>query len=170
MPTTLSTAELKAIVIRAHDEVINTCDWSQLPDYFTADVIVHAPPRPEPRLGRDALLALFKMVQNAFPDRRTHIEDVFGEGDKVAARWTIGGTHRGDFFGFPGTGKKFAAQELAIYRFEDRKVAEVWFMPDIIAHMNQLGLLPEGPPPRAVLLMMRWAQKLGLGGKRPPPP
>ena len=53
-----------------------------------------------PRQGHEAFARAFYA---AFPDIRHHIEDVFADGDRVAVRFVLHGTHTGPFFGIPPT-------------------------------------------------------------------
>ena len=43
--------------------------------------------------------AMAVKIADAIPDNRTEIDDVFGDGDKVAVRYTSRGTHTGELFG-----------------------------------------------------------------------
>lgn len=68
------------------------------------------------------------------------------EDDKVLTRLTATGTHKGDFMGMPATGKTFAAEGWALDRIVDGKIVEHRAMDDVMAMMQQLGMLPAGPP------------------------
>jgi predicted ester cyclase len=74
-------------------------------------------------------------------------EDVLASGDKVVARVRATGTHEGDLMGMPGTGKSVDVQLIDIMRFdEDGLVAEHWGVVDVLAIMQQLGVVGAGPP------------------------
>ena len=45
-----------------------------------------------------------RLFRTAFPDGRSQIEDLIGEGDRIVARWTDGGTQRGQWMGIAPTG------------------------------------------------------------------
>ena len=79
----------------------------------------------------------------AFPDIQTTIEDLIAEGDKVVKRYTIRGTHRGEFQGIPPTGKEVAFSSIEIDRMVDGKVSEHWFEMDLLGLMGQLGAIPD---------------------------
>jgi predicted ester cyclase len=79
----------------------------------------------------------------AFPDLRLTVEDIFCEGDMVAARVAFRGTHRGEFQGIPPTGKEVAFSSIEIDRMVDGKVAEHWFEMDLLGLMGQLGAIPD---------------------------
>ena len=53
----------------------------------------------------DGIKRLISTLRNAFPDLQSMVEDEIQEGDKVAAHWTLSGTHRGLFMGITPTGK-----------------------------------------------------------------
>jgi predicted ester cyclase len=80
----------------------------------------------------------------AFPDLRLTVEDIFSEGDTVAARVAFRGTHRGEFQGIPPTDKEVAFSSIEIDRMVDGKVEEHWFEMDLLGLMGQLGAIP-GP-------------------------
>jgi predicted ester cyclase len=62
-----------------------------------------APPGISPDLA--GAKQLFTASWTAFPDMHATVENVIAVGDKVASRWTMRGTHQGDFMGMPPTGK-----------------------------------------------------------------
>src|ERR1044071_9777026 len=69
-------------------------------------------------------------LRGAFPDRVDVIEEVIAEGDQVGMLFRFTGTHRGNLFGIPPTGKKVDVHEIAILRIADGKMVEGWFMAD----------------------------------------
>jgi predicted ester cyclase len=83
-------------------------------------------------------------LRGAFPDRVDVIEEVIAEGDQVGLLFRFTGTHRGNLFGIPPTGKKVDVHEIAILRIADGKMVEGWFMADEAALLKQLGArMPE---------------------------
>ena len=85
------------------------------------------------------------MLFNAFPDIHFTIDDMIAEGDKVVVRFTVRGTHQGDYLGVPPTGKQFAVNGIAIHRIVDGREVEVWDCVDILGMLQQLGaILPLG--------------------------
>ena len=89
----------------------------------------------------------FQLLIGAFPDFRMHVEDVIAGGDKAVARLRVTGTHKGEFMGIPATGKSVAVDLIDITRFGDDGLArEHWGVVDQLALMQQLGVIPAGPP------------------------
>ena len=96
---------------------------------------------------KEGVQEFFRIYRAAFPDLRMDPEDVVASGDKVVARVRATGTHEGEFMGMPPTGKSIDVQLIDIMRFaEDGLVHEHWGVVDMLAMMQQLGVVPEGPP------------------------
>jgi predicted ester cyclase len=74
------------------------------------------------------------------------LEDIVAEGDRVAYRLTIRGTHRGPFLGVPPTGRRVTVSFFAIVRVEDGKLAEEWGGLDQSDLLRQLRA-PADPSP-----------------------
>ena len=80
-------------------------------------------------------------MRSAFPDLHYRIDDlVVGDG-AAAVRVTLTGTHQGDFFGTPPTGKKVRVSQMNIEQFRDGRIAQHWRVTDELALMRQLGLV-----------------------------
>jgi len=94
---------------------------------------------------REGVMEFFRMYRAAFPNLRFDPEDVLASGDKVVTRARVTGTHQGELMGMPATGKDVDVQLVDIMRFdEDGLVAEHWGVVDMLAMMQQLGVVPEG--------------------------
>lgn len=80
----------------------------------------------------------------AFPDFHLILDDEIAEGDKIAKRWTVTGTQKGEFMGIPPTGNHVTITGISFYRFADGKVVETWWSQDALGLLGQLGVIP--PP------------------------
>jgi predicted ester cyclase len=67
---------------------------------------------------------------------------MIAEGDKVAVRYTIEGTHEGDLFGVPPTGQRVSIESFTVERVSDGKIREHWRVTDTLDMMQQLGTIP----------------------------
>lgn len=83
-----------------------------------------------------------KKFYDAFPDLHATIDDMIVEGDKIATRYTITGTHRGVFMGIPATNKKVTIWVLEINQVSGGKFVEEWTRYDTLGFMQQLGVVP----------------------------
>lgn len=96
---------------------------------------------------KQGVLEFFRAYRSAFPDLRMDAEDVLASGDKTVARVRATGTHRGELMGIPPTGRHVDVQLIDIMKFDDAGlVREHWGVFDAMSMMQQLGVVPEGPP------------------------
>jgi predicted ester cyclase len=80
------------------------------------------------------------MYQTAFPDFHVVIEDMVEEGDRIAFRLTVRGTHRGDLAGVAPTGRSVIVSTIIISRFAGGKCVEEWQTVDEVSLFRQLGV------------------------------
>jgi steroid delta-isomerase-like uncharacterized protein len=134
------------ISIRRLYDLINAGDIAGFGRQLADDFVEHNenPGVPPTKAGT---LQYFQMLVRAFPDFRMDVQDVIASGDKAVARLQVVGTHQGEFMGIPATGKSAAVNLIDITRFGDDGLArEHWGVVDQLALMQQLGVIPAGPP------------------------
>ena len=85
---------------------------------------------------------LMNALGSAFPDKHYTVHDLIAEGDKVVARFTMQGAHKGDYMGIPPTNKRVTLNGIYIIRIENGKQVEWWLEGDFISMMQQLGVIP----------------------------
>lgn len=76
----------------------------------------YGPGQADPKRGPDGYLAVIRMIRAGFPDIQWRLKDVVAEGDTVAVRFMMRGTHLGHLFGFPPTAKTIQVQAMNFYR------------------------------------------------------
>ena len=96
---------------------------------------------PEP-LDQNGYKAFMSALLAAFPDSRVVVDDVIAEGNKVAVRHRLQGTHQADFQGVPATGRQVDVNGIVVFRIENGVIAEAWLNADIMGMMQQLGVVP----------------------------
>ena len=96
---------------------------------------------PEP-LDADGHRGFMSALLAAFPDSKFIVDDVIAEGDKVAVRHRLQGTHRAELQGVPATGRRVEVNGIVIFRIENGMIAEAWLNADIMGMMQQLGVVP----------------------------
>jgi steroid delta-isomerase-like uncharacterized protein len=141
----MSIQENKDIVRRMVDEGWNPNNQATFDALMAEDFVNHDPVAPQVR-SREDLKAFHASRVAAFPDQSTTAEDLIGERDQVAKRWTWRGTHRGDFQGIPPTGKQVTLQGVSVYRIDNGKITELWWGYDTLGVLQQLGVIPQAEP------------------------
>ncbi|HSU36214.1 MAG TPA: ester cyclase [Propionibacteriaceae bacterium] len=89
---------------------------------------------------RDGLRHAFAMITTAFPDVHITAEDLIGEGDKVALRWTLRGTHQGPFQGIPPTGRTVEWPGVDLYTVEGGQISRLVRGADLLTLLQQLDV------------------------------
>ena len=140
----MSTAEEenKALYRRTFEEVFNQGNLAIVDDLVAPDYLNHEVPPGMNNRGPDSTRQIVRMLRTAFPDLHFTIEDLVAEGDTVAGRVTMSGTHLGPFQGIPPTGRSFEQAHMHFVRFRDGKAIEHRAVRDELGMMRQLGVLP----------------------------
>ena len=123
-------------------EFINTADVDLAPEVIAADAVFHAPSHPEPLRGPAGYMEVLAMMRSGFPDVQWTLEETVSEGDTVAARFTMRGTHDGEFFGIPATGNKISVQAMNFYYLAHGRIVGERAQPDLLGVMQQIGAIP----------------------------
>ncbi|MEK1895851.1 MAG: ester cyclase [Rhizobium sp.] len=125
--------------MRRFVEFINTASEQLGAELIASEAIFHVPGRQEPLRGPGGYLEIIGMMRGGFPDIQWTLEEIIAEDDKVAARFTMRGTHQGLFFGVEPTGKSILVQAMNFYRLADGKFVEERGQPDLLSLLQQIG-------------------------------
>ena len=108
-----------------------TSDWEDIPL------------APGQTAGPEGVKPIFRMLISAFPDLSTEISEVLAEAGRAAARVIVTGTHRGDLFGAPASGKfvSFALHEF--HEFDGDRLRRTYHMEDLFGLFMQIGAWPK---------------------------
>ena len=140
----MSTAEAanKAMFRRTYEELLNRGNLDVADELVAPEFINHEAP-PGRERGPESMRGLATMLRTAFPDLRFEIEGLVAEGDTVAGRLTMSGTHEGPLMGTPPTERSVRQDHMHFVRFRDGKAVEHWGVRDDLGMMQQLGVIPE---------------------------
>jgi predicted ester cyclase len=92
-------------------------------------------------IADEGLRRFITTFESAFPRYELTVEDLIAEGDKVAARLVIRGTHRGEFRGAAPTGREVTFPAIIIYQIEGGKITKHWLASDTLSMAQQVGLV-----------------------------
>ena len=90
----------KALVRKFFEESWNKGRVAAVDECVAANYVDHSIPSGLPP-GIEGLKQEITTYHTAFPDVKAILEDIFAEGDRVAFRWSVSGTHLGDWLGIP---------------------------------------------------------------------
>jgi predicted ester cyclase len=137
MPESKYADQNKFIYRRYIEEIFNEGRLEKLNEFVPPDYVLHDAPHGMPS-GPEVIKYIVAMFRGAFPDLKITLDDLIVEGDLVAARSTLRGTHRGMIFGIPATGRAVTMPGLTMVRISGGRVCESWVRNDVMGLMSQL--------------------------------
>jgi predicted ester cyclase len=90
----------KALVRCYFEEVLSKGNVDAVDEFMAADYVDYSVPSGLPP-GTEGLKQATTTYRTAFPDLKATLEDIFAEGEMVAFRWSVSGTHLGEWLGIP---------------------------------------------------------------------
>ena len=139
----MSTKEIKALTRRLFEEFNKgkAAAMAIMDELCATNIVYHGAGGEETRGLKD-----YKQheseIFSAFPDLHMTIDDIVAEGDKVATRFTMTATHKGEYKGVAPTNKKGTLEAISIDRIVAGKFVEEWTKYDTLGLMQQLGVVP----------------------------
>lgn len=131
-------AELRETARRALEDVCSGAQIDRIPSVYHPDFVDHV--NSLQYRGHEGARRSVALYLELFPDLRFTVEDQVSEGDRVASRWRLDGTHRG---------REVTLRGIVISRFEDGRIIEDWAASDTMEIPRQLGIW------RSLLLLVR---------------
>jgi predicted ester cyclase len=152
-------AESHKLVLHRLVELKNTASPTLATQVISPSALFRIPGSAEQVLGPRGYLQMLEQVRAGFPDLQWTLDDMAGAAQefRLAARFTIRGTHAGSVLGVPATGKAIAMPCLGFYRLTGTQIVEEFVEPDLA------GLLRYVDPRRAP---RRQAQREGRERRR----
>jgi steroid delta-isomerase-like uncharacterized protein len=133
----------QTLVHRWFEEVWNKGRAEAIDEMFACEGIAHglADQSGNEMCGPEGFRPFFESFRNAFPDLEVTVEDTVVEGDKIAARCTVRGTHTGQGLGVDATNRPVTFTGMTIIRVKDGKIVEAWNNFDFMAMFQQMGVV-----------------------------
>jgi steroid delta-isomerase-like uncharacterized protein len=138
----MNTEPNKSILRRYFEEAWNKGRLDVLDEIVAPHYVNHDPAVPGLPDGPEGLKLIMAGFRAAFPDLRFTVEDLIAEDDRVVTRWTMRGTHLGEFAGLPPTGRQVISGGMQIERVLNGQIVEHWRKSDDLGLMQQLGAIP----------------------------
>ena len=107
-------------------------------DFYDDSLIIHGFP-PNLPANKEGFKQFIYLLWKAFPDIRIMFHDIIIEGNKVACRYNLTGTHKGEFMDLRPTDKQFRVNGMTVFSFRDTKCTERWNLVDMISLREQLS-------------------------------
>ncbi len=131
----------KILFNRYFSEGTNKGDLSVVEEAFATNYAHHDPAALDVIIGLEGVKGHIMTLRKAFPDLAFRVQAMVAEDDELIVRWTATGTHGGDYFGIPPTGKPFTITGMNHWTIKDGKAIEGWVSRDDMGLMRQLGMM-----------------------------
>jgi len=131
----------KALVRRFYEQVYDRENLAAIKEFVDPGCVAHLSTDRTTR-GPVAMKQAVARLLAAFPDLAVTIEGQMADGDQVITRWTLEGTHRGDWREIAPTGRRVRMMGITIFRLAGDRIVESWETAD------ELGLLQQIVPDR----------------------
>ena len=138
----MSAEENKAIVRSFLEGIFSQGNPGVVDELATPDFVVHDPSSETGDVDAEGVKESIAWSHSAFPDLRVTIEDQVAQGDKVATRWTVRGTHRGEMMGVAATGNQVTFTGTQVDYIPGGKLVESWSNWDTLGMQQQIGAVP----------------------------
>lgn len=129
--------ESEEAVRRYYDEVWNRANPAAMDDLFAPRYVDHSP-GPTQERGRASVKKYIALLRATFPDLHVTVEETFSSGDRVVARLTFRGAHRGNLLGDAATGRTVTWTGIDVYRVVDGRIVEGWSERDRLRMRQQI--------------------------------
>ena len=114
----------------ANSALITHDNLDAVGEFFTPDYAVHLTDQ-RMALGHDGIRRILRMYRRAFANLQLEVEILVTAKDRVAWLRTFRAIHKGDFKGFPATGRPVVWRDMVTSRFRDGLIAEDWSITDL---------------------------------------
>lgn len=125
---------------RWFQEVWNNRNEAAIEELFAADGIGYGL-GPDNIVGPEAFKIFHRAFVSAYPDLKVTVEDTVVEGDKIATRCSVTGSHTGEGIGLTPTNQPVEFTGMVIVRVVDGKIVEAWNEFDFMKMYTQVGAL-----------------------------
>lgn len=139
---TTDSDDLRALLTRFIDEVINGRDLHVALTELVVDDFVEQNPLPGQGPGRAGLADVLTRIVAGFPDLHWTIHETVVEGDRIMAYSSWTATHNGEFLGIPATGRPVTVEAWTLDRYRNGQMVESRILMDVAGLLMQLGVLP----------------------------
>ncbi len=134
----MSSEENKELVRRFFELGPSSGNLEEAKELLASDFVLHVPLPAAP--GIQGISDVVVACRTAFEHLNVTVEDMVAEGDRVAARFTARGVHKGAFMGLSPTGMSITMTGIEIFRIKNGRIAELWGEANLIGLVQQLGI------------------------------
>lgn len=139
----MTVEQLKALMLEGFERMFNNGELDYVEEGIAPGAVDHQEPE-----GTDFVAHLKQVIvtlRRAFPDLRFEVHEILAEGQTVACRSTMTGTHQGPLnigpmAALPVTGARIEVPHMHFFRYDDQaRMTDLWHVWDTLLLARQLG-------------------------------
>lgn len=140
--TTDQLSSNKQLVVDFIQDLFTKGDLDAVDRYLDPAFVNHNPPYPGGPNGPDGMREASAIFRAALPDWHSDVDQLIAEADIVMERFHASGTHTGELFGVPPTGRVLVLAGVNIFRISGDRIVERWGCLDMAGLQQQLATPP----------------------------
>lgn len=137
-PSTPNVEANKTAANRYFDDVINQGRLGTIDEIMSPNVAFFIPTLPDPVRGREGMRGFVSGLHTCFPDLSYQVQHQVADGNKIATRYSMTGTHRGEFLGIPPSNNRITDEGTTLFHFLDGQIVQIWVAEDGLGLVRQL--------------------------------
>ena len=131
----------KAVVGRYFNEIMNQGSLKAIDELMAPNFTFHIPTLPDPMRGPQGMKQFVTDMRSRFPDIQFTPEYLIADGNRVAARYSMTGTHKGAFLGAPPSGKFTRDAGTDLFHLSGGRITSVHVAEDAVGLLQQIGVI-----------------------------
>jgi steroid delta-isomerase-like uncharacterized protein len=139
----MSLEELKTRIRWAGEEAWLKGNLDAFDEVYAPDYVWHRPPFPDAK-GLEAIKESIAGMRTAYSDIQIAYEEMVGEGDSIAYRYSMQARHTGESptLRIPPTGKEVTLRGCVVVHVADGRIVEEFEYSDYLGFLQQLSVVP----------------------------
>ncbi len=135
---------MRHLVERYNEEMWNQGRYQTAAEIFAAGYTSDNADTPGRAVGPDGINYYVKLFRDALPDLHSVVHETVAEGNRIAGRFTVTGTHTGaPLLGVAPTGARITYNGYGIFHVAEGKFSHSFVLFDRLGLLIQLGIVPQ---------------------------
>jgi steroid delta-isomerase-like uncharacterized protein len=126
-------------VSRYFDEVMNQGKLETIDEIMSPNFAFFIPTLPDAVRGPDGMKRFVSGLHASFPDINFRVEYQVADGNRIATRYSMTGTHRAEFLGIPASNNAATDVGTTLFHFLDGRILRIWVAEDSLGLVRQLN-------------------------------
>jgi len=129
----------RAMVEHLTDEVWNEARYGELKRLVARNFALRDATTGRNIAGIEGLEEFISNLRSSFPNMQMATEEIIAESSSIVQRWTIQGTHMGEYLGIRPTNKQIVVRGVSVFRIRNGMITDMDIIFDRLRVLEQIG-------------------------------